>query len=248
LLHLINCMKKNKSILIILIISLGVFFILLFLTTLYFIYHNPVPDDTDRKIQTEIVKSLLELLVVTGIGGIIGLLFKGVERNQEQSRVRTEQRIDFMKRIRNLYLDVKSCRRALIVGGLTNKYGRKPENLKKEDIELYKQQMEIINEKQLELEGLKTETEILHSDAKEEIKGQIDLMEKYLRKIHNEFEKYYTSENIVFDSLSYLQEFTGPTKDKLKEDENELDKYRLKKELSIPYYKVLGILNNQTSR
>ena len=71
---------------------------------LYFVYHNPIPDDKDRKIQVEIIKSLLQLLIVIGIGGIVGLLFKAVERNQEQSRIQAEQRIEFMKEFENFIL------------------------------------------------------------------------------------------------------------------------------------------------
>ena len=119
-----------------------------------FIVDKPLPNT----IRIEVVKSLLHLLVVIIIGGIITALFKASEVNREQSRLKAETWKEYLKNIRKNYQDVKLARRSLTAGGLTNKNGNITSQLTPSQIELYINQMQIINKSQIELEPLKIES------------------------------------------------------------------------------------------
>lgn len=219
------------------------------LLAIYFVYKTPLQDDLDNKIQIEIIKSLLELLVVIIIGGIVSALFKAEETNREQSRIRVETWKDYIKRIGTVYRDVKRARRALTAGGLTTKNDNNPTAITKEQFKLYFDQMGIINNAQLELEGLKIEAKslpdfILLSD----ISPYLENSEDYLRQILKEYEAALPAlaneKTVEFISLERLHEFTTSVDDtfEYKRYTENID-YRFGKHFATPFDEILKIFN-----
>lgn len=210
----------------------------------YFVYNS---NDTDLygKIRLEIIKHLLQLAVVIIIGGVIAALFKAVEQEREQSRVRAETRADYLKRLGNLYRNVKAARRLLRAGGLTLKYENNSDNIiNQNQVKLYENQIEQINEAQLELEGLKIEAKSLPAFVPiGDVHIKLKLMEDYLRKILNESEAtqplLQNGKDIKFCELERLNEFTGTTKGEFEFKDNTESVYRFKTHFSKPYYEVV---------
>jgi len=159
------------------------------LLAIYFVYKNPLPNDKENKIQIEIIKSLLQLLVVIIIGGIVSALFKAEEANREQSRIRVETWKEYLKRIGIVYREVKRARRALTAGGLTTKNNNNPTVISQNQFILYVEQIGIINYAQLELEGLKIEaTNLPDFVSLKSISNYLLRSEEYLRQILKEYE------------------------------------------------------------
>lgn len=230
-----------------LIISLTVLFLLAFLLTIFFINHA-IPNDTDGKIRIEVIKSLLTILSVAIVGGIIAALFKSYERYQEQLKLRLQAKTSFMTRIGELYRTVKRTRRKLNANGIEASELQLIIPLNKAQMTLYKEEMAVINDVQLELEGFKTavENEILFS-YNNDIIASLKQMESYLRKIVKEFERNFVTLNneecVNLETLPYLEEFTftkaenNLLTDKLKVEQRP---YCFKTNFSHAYYAVLS--------
>lgn len=198
-------------------------------------------------IRFEIVKSLLQLLVVTIIGGIIAQLFKAAEFTKQQAQVFLNLRIDFLKRLGVLYSSVKSSRRELRTIGLTTKFGNIPSLDTAEKRQVYTDQMKRLNEFQLGLEDLKRETQ--SSPALLTFKSlynEVKRMEDYLRQILNEFTEIYPrlkeANNVEFTELERLNEFTCSTKNQFDfKHYNSKTDFRFKTHFSQAYDKIISI-------
>jgi len=222
----------------------------LFLSTLYllnfFIEKNPLAYD-DKNIQFEIVKSLLQILVVAIIGGSIATLFRAFDQNQESSQSRIQSKMDFTKQLNKLYRTVKSSRRKLKSKGLTIRNEKEIIILSKDKLEFYITQLDIIDEVQLDLEGLTTEAENfkLFKDC-EKISYYMKEMSNYLRKINDEYEKNNQSFDLTvgvnLNNLEYLKEFTfSANKPFTFISKNKID-YRFKSNFSEPFHEILRTL------
>lgn len=224
--------KKLGTILFIVFIgalSLFVFFCIRFDLNL-----TPLLDDKSVKdtIRFEIIKSLLNLLVVALIGGLIAYLFRWREETQKREyitnddlrkkeQIRIEIRIDYFKRLGIIYRNIKSARRTLRAAGLTSAYQDKKDEIKpllmsETLLKVYKEQMEVINKYQLELEGLKIESKSLPAFINlNDVRCYLGIMEDYLREILDEFEEMCLLLNgdqpVKFTDLERLDEFTGRT-------------------------------------
>lgn len=220
---------------------IGILFLLFLVSLSLTICFTQTHDaELSSKIQLEIVKSLLQLLVIIIVGGGIAAIFKWIEGKREITSIRAATRVDYFRRLGNIYRIVKAARRELRSGGLTNIY-KEPISLDKNQIQLYCQQMESINEAQLELEGLKIESKSLPDFLSlGGISDQLNLMENYLREILHEFEefapKFKNDSCFNFTDFKKLNEFTGKTHEKNGE-------HHFRKDFSTPYYTAAGILS-----
>lgn len=222
-----------------LVTILLVVFILTLLFIAFFSFHfdfilTSLLDDKSIKdtIRFEIIKSLLSLLVVALIGGLITYLFKSREETRKreydrqderrkQEQIRIDIRMDYFKRLGIIYRNIKNARRTLRAGGLTTAYQSNQDQVKPLSVSgtllsLYKEQMEVVNKYQLELEGLKIESKSLPAFVHlNNVYTYLGTMEDYLRKILNEFEAkspLLNSESpVYFNELERLDEFTGRT-------------------------------------
>ena len=185
-------------------------------------------NEVEQKIVVEISKSLMQLIVVIIIGGAVAALFKTIEqskkeekeaeqRHEEENKLRTEIRVDYLSRVGIAYRNAKGTRRSLRAAGITTKFENPPTELNKEQLEIYKKEMQVLNSSQLELEALKIEAASL--PALLGLQGLPNLlasMEKYLRKIVREFEKQNAlliqgDKTVDFVNLEKLSEFSGPS-------------------------------------
>jgi hypothetical protein len=235
-----------------LILILLIIFSVSLAAIIYFIKNNPIPNDSQNKIQIEIIKSLLGILSITFVGGIVAAIFKAYERFQEQSKIRIQSKIEFMKRLGELYRIVKSTRRKLNAGGIQASENGLAIPLGKEQIQFYKAQMEIIDNVQLEIEGLKTSVEnFALFNYNKHVSIYLGKMEKYLRKILKEFEdnieSLKTEDFVNLNSLRYLKEFTFSHADNsvlYNESKKAEDReYCFKNAFSYSYYEVLSNLS-----
>ncbi|MEA5403220.1 hypothetical protein VB776_09865 [Arcicella sp. DC2W] len=217
------------------------------LVTLYnFIEHNPLKNNNTH-IQIEIVKSLLQVLVVAIIGGTVAALFRAYEQNQETSRLRIQKKMDFTKQLNKLYRTVKCSRRKLKSKGIAVRIEGENTILNRDKIDFYKSQLDILDEVQLELEGLTTEAENfkLFKDC-EKISHYMKEMSNYLRKINEEFEKnnqsFDVTNGVNLDNLEYLKEFTySANKPFTFLLRNKVD-YRFKSKFSEPFHDIFRTL------
>jgi len=188
-------------------------------------------DNKDMKdtIRFEILKNLLQLFIILIIGGLVAYLFKSreearkeakihKEKEQEAERNRNEIRIVFFNRIGEIYRNVKSIRRALIAAGLTNRYNAAPSKMSKQQIDLYCEQMKLLNDNQLLLECLKIESMSIPVIAKlDDIQALLYKMENYLRQILKEYEAMKTATSVNYDNLTKLDKFTSPSENGFRE-------------------------------
>lgn len=211
--------------------------VILFLVTLgilnYFVTKSLLPNDSDGKIRVEIIKSLLEILVVIIIGGTVAALFKAYERNIEQTKIHTQTKLDFIKRIGELYRLAKKTRRKLKEEGITISSKDAKLELSEKQYKFYANQMDVLNDVQLEIEGFKiaAENSFLFPNSKPIIE-HLERMEGYLNKIHGEFEKQNPgikiSEKIDLNNFNLLKEFTYHATNDLLTDKL-ISEYKLKK-------------------
>ncbi len=198
-------------------------------------------------IRFEIVKSLLQLLVVTIIGGIIAQLFKAAEFTKQQAQVFLNLRMDFLKRLGVLYSAVKLSRRELRAIGLTTKFGDNPNIDTKEKRQVYIDQMKRLNELQLSLEDLKREAQSSPAlFSFKSLSNEVKRMEDYLRQILNEFAQVHPrlkeANNIELTELERLNEFTCSTKQQFQFNRyNSKTDYRFKTHFSQAYDKIISI-------
>ncbi|MEP6796168.1 MAG: hypothetical protein ABJB16_17700 [Saprospiraceae bacterium] len=232
---------------------IGILF-LLFLITLgiliHFIYKVPSPNDPDGKIQIEIIKGLLDVLVVIIIGSTIAALFKAYERNIEQTKIHSQMKLDFIKRIGKLYRKAKTIRRKLRTEGI--KIEKDHIELTLKQYEFYSNQMNALNDVQLEIEGFKiaSKNSFLFPGCKP-ITIHLLRMEVYLNKIHGEFEEQNAnikrSELFDMTNLYFLQEFTSSATNHLLTDKliySKLIQYEPKSPEGKTHYCFKNIFSN----
>lgn len=226
------------------------FLIFIFFFTLFLLYcfiEYETLSNKSVQIQVEIVKSLLQILVVAIIGGSIGALFRAFDQNQETSRSRIQSKMDFTKQLNKLYRTVKSSRRKLKSKGVTSRNEEDNIILGKDKLEFYITQMDIIDEVQLDLEGLRTEAENfkLFKDC-EKISYHMKKMSNYLRKINEEFEQanqsFDTTVGVNFNNLEFLKEFTFPANKPFTFKLKDKNVNRFKSNFLEPFHEILKTL------
>ena len=139
---------------------------------------------------------------------------KQLEKSQEETHLRAALRADYIKRLGAPYRSVKKARRSLCVAGLTTRYSKQPSSITDAHASSYKEGMQRINKAQLELEGLKIESEALPAFVLlVGLHDELEKMEDYLRQILKEYEETQqllnAGKKVQFLELERLDEFTG---------------------------------------
>jgi hypothetical protein len=119
--------------------------------------------------------------------------------------------------LEDLYYDAKTIRRELRWNGLSTYYGIDPAPLTGESFEAYCSAMNRLNAIQIGLERLKRMADRSPDpSANGNLVRWLESMEKYVREILHEFERYApkmrSGERIPFLQLERLDEFTGHTR------------------------------------
>ena len=231
--------------------KLGFTLILIFLGAavgLVLIYESVEPNglnEIQKSIFSEASKSLLQLMALIVIGGAVTALYKAFENSKNETKLRTEIRMDYLKRVGTAYRDAKNTRRVLRAAGITTKYKNPPITLDGAQQAVYQKEMQTLNNSQLEFEALKIEAASLPELLG--LQGMFSLlqsMEEYLRNITKEYERFWASQipngkAIQFDKLDRLVEFTGSS-DKANPDGFE-------QRLATPHDKVIGLISTNTT-
>lgn len=76
-----------------------------------------ITDDTDG-LREDISKGLIQVAVVTVLGGIVGLVFPIIDRDREHRRMRDQQRLEVFQRLISAYHQLRSARRDMKFAGL----------------------------------------------------------------------------------------------------------------------------------
>jgi hypothetical protein len=253
-------------------VTIGMIFVLGIIAAVWTSF-NVNPEKTD--IVAEIFKSSLQLVAVAVLGGFVAALYKEAqerqaaqqrelegrqaaqqkeaEARQAAQRQLDETRKDFLRKFRGVYFDVKKTRRLLSVAGLTDKFKRAPTILSDAQLESYRENMRTLNELQLRLEDLNSEVDIClcHYMHTGEISKDLRRMERYLRSIIKEFERFGGIElpdgqRIKFESLAELRIFTGHAKKKIRQgDETEEGSFNAN--MSMPYWSVVKAIYAELS-
>ncbi|MCL2765256.1 MAG: otopetrin domain-containing protein [Treponema sp.] len=167
-------------------------------------------------IRFEILNNLLQLFVIMIIGGMVAYFFKSREEARKEENLRknkeldaernlNEIRIDYFNRLGEVYREVKSIRRILTAGGLSNKYNA---SLSKKQIEFYCEQMKLLNNNQLLLECLMIEAISIPAIVKlKDVETLLHKMEDYLRQILKEYETVKAKTNLNYSDLTILDKF-----------------------------------------
>jgi hypothetical protein len=200
-----------------------------------------------EEIHFEILKSLLELLVITVSGAYVGLLVNGVEDKRIKDRVADETRTKYLKRLGEQYRKVKTARRMLRGHGLSTKNGSAIP-LSAVTAPYYYEQIKVINHAQLEFEGLAIEASKLPEFITfRSIKANLTTMQEYLNLIVSEFEEknplLQQSVSIPFDDFGRLKEFTGKIPGRSKMAEMDSAEYHFKESFSDVYESTVGIIS-----
>jgi hypothetical protein len=238
------------------------------------VHESPIDDPAVKDtIRFEILKNLLDLLLIVIAGGFIAYLFKSREETLKNETVEKEHlrnelqtlneiRVNYFSRLANIYRTVKLVRRTLISGGLTSQFENQPAKKIEDNFSsLYLTQMQLLNESQLALEGLKIESKSLPALTKLSIiDSSLSTMEDYLRQILKEFESVspYLMEgkSLNLIDLQRLDEFTSEpdrmfsfsTNGKSNEKNINRENYRFKKDFSAQYNYVINAIGLNLSQ
>jgi hypothetical protein len=209
------------------LIQFAFFAVVVFIITLLAVYNIWLSAGSTTKdtILVEVVKAFFQLSIVIIIGGLVTAFFKyaeqirsenlaNAEHERQKNRARYEIRVDYLLRLGSLYRVVKSARRSLRAVGLTTKFKKPPQNFSETQCELYKEEMQRLDNAQLDLEALKIEAENLPDFVKiNGLSDKLGTMEDYLRSITREYEEFWptldSKENVLFAQFKRLNDFTG---------------------------------------
>lgn len=180
-------------------------------------------------------KTLWDCLELAAVPLLLAYLGHKFQKNQLRAEIRT----DYLKRLGVVYRRVKDARRLLRAAGLTTKFENSPVTLSEAQANAYNKEMQNLNHAQLELEALKIEAESLPAFVSiNQLKENLEDMEKYLRKILKEYEKTSpildSGIRIYWNRLGDLDEFTESAKKKTK---------RFNTQFSDPYYRAIKLIS-----
>ena len=153
-------------------------------------------------ISIELVKSLLQVVVIAILGGVVSLLTQEFNKDREKREMLNDFRMTLLSRLVQVFRETKRARRLL--------------RAKKDSIQFYDEQMAIINELQLDLETINEEIEtVKHAFPGKSVGNQVDRMATYLNKLVEEYEKNMPKLNRKSPSgslkeLECLNDFIGP--------------------------------------
>jgi hypothetical protein len=221
------------------IIFLALVVLVIIAAAIAFLWKSAEPDT----IQREIVKSLLQLGVVVVLGSAISAVIKAIDQDRIKAQEAAALRTDYLRRVGSAYRSAKAVRRNLRAAGLTRRYGPPPDFVGKKHLGRFQKEMRRLNEAQLGLEALKIEASSLPEyHRSSEIASSIEKMEKYLRGILREYERYephlVEGTNVPFSEFPRLDEFTESARAKGKPED-----YQLKRDFALSYDLVVALIS-----
>ena len=183
--------------------------------------------DLQKKVLFELSKTLVCLPVVLVLGGLISEVFKKFEQRRQDALQRleinrqTNQELQLFrhgirKQLNECYLSVKRCRRALRVAGLTDSRLNASEPLTETTAAAYREQLEVVNSLQLDLEKIRHEVGTFARSFSEcaKLAHSIKRMSFYLLRLVKEYETNSLQRDggdSALSEFSALRSFTGPT-------------------------------------
>ena len=177
----------------------------------------------DKNARTELnhkaFETVMQLVVVAGIGGAVGLVYKLIEGSVEEAWRRQQRRTDYVSRLGASFREAKAARRILRAAGLACAPASKPGVpcapgampgvLTDAQRATYDEQFLVINKAQLALEALKIEAQCFPDPGNDVVlQTALGRMEHYLGDIVSEYEDMRTRQPLSFDCLPRLDEFT----------------------------------------
>jgi hypothetical protein len=166
-------------------------------------------------IWTEIAKACIQLVVVVGLGGIVGVVLRSIDERRDERRARDERRFAIFQELVDAYHRIKLVRRQLRTVGLR---APGPERLRSEQLQALREGMTTIIEAELTFEqiyrGLDTRSVF---DKNDDIRKHLGRLLDYTSGLVGEWEKYGgafwkdTQTRRVAD-MPKLQAFLGPAK------------------------------------
>ncbi len=180
---------------------------------------------TRDKIGIELVKLLLQVLVMAILGGIVSLLTEDFNHRRRKAEALNDYRKTLLNRLVQAYSGVKRARRLLRA---------------KPSVSNYDEQMGTISETQLDLEAIVEEIKsstYAFSHAEIAI-SSIQRMADYLNRLVDEYEKKRSkipddSPSVIPFGMMHLADFIGPYSESI-----------YKVELVLPYRSALATLRD----
>jgi hypothetical protein len=166
-------------------------------------------------IWTEIAKACIQLVVVVGLGGVVGVVLRSIDERRDERRARDERRFAIFQELVDAYHRIKSVRRQLRTVGL-----RAPglERLRSEQLTALREGMTTIIEAELTLEQIYRELDARSVfDRNDDIREQLGRLLGYTSGLVGEWEKYggafwKDAQTRSVADLPKLQAFLGPAK------------------------------------
>jgi hypothetical protein len=161
----------------------------------------------------EIAKACIQLLVVVGLGGVVGVVLRSIDERREERRARDERRFAIFQQIVDAYHCVKLVRRSLRTVGLRDKALAQ---LRPEQLASLRDGMTKIIEADLTLEQIDRELETRRVyDRTDDLRYQLQRILGYLSPLVEEWEKnggklWSDQQAVRVQDLPKLQAFLGP--------------------------------------
>jgi hypothetical protein len=176
-----------------------------------FLAPNRAPD-----IWIEIAKACIQLVVVVGLGGAVGVVLKAVDERRSQRRLRDDLRFRMFQEVVSAYHRLKFVRRNLRAMGLRRPG---PERLRPEQVSALREGQTTLVEVELTLEQMNRELATRSIfDRSDEIRRHLARLLDYLSSIVDEWEHYggplwEDQQSVLIDELTRLQAFLGRAED-----------------------------------
>ena len=157
--------------------------------------------DARSELSVELVKSLLQVIVIATLGGVVSLLTQEYSRERERREALNDFRKTLLGNLVQVFRETKKARRLL--------------RARRGSLQFYDEQMALINDLQLDLETINEEIETTdQAFPGEEVKRKIATMAKYLNILVEEYERNMPKLNretpsTSLDELKYLNDFIG---------------------------------------
>jgi hypothetical protein len=170
----------------------------------------------EADIWVEIAKACIQLVVVVGLGGIVGLVLRSVDEKRDQRRARDERRFAIFQQLVAAYHRLKFVRRNLRTVGLRRPG---PERLRPEQLAALREGLTSIVEIDLTLEQVYRELDARSAFSdRDSIHEQLGRLLQYVSGLVEEWEIHSGGfwddhQSVRVGDLPKLQAFLGPAKD-----------------------------------
>jgi hypothetical protein len=170
-----------------------------------------VPDQRED-LWFEFAKAAIQLVVVIGLGGIVGVVLRSVDVRRERMRIRDERRFEMWQQLIAAYHQLKFVRRNLRTVGLREG----PDRLRAEQVDALRSGMSTVVDVSLTFEQSYRELDTRSVfDHSKEIREQLEVVISYLGKLVKEWEEngsafWSDGQTRRVGDLPRLQKLIGP--------------------------------------